>query len=88
MVFKRVRRSGLLYRIVPSLAAVCFDCLLEVVRLATNTESLGLGPTVRNHDPLADKIGTTEGVGIFPNSPTQCWAAFVFELGSRRILLE
>jgi hypothetical protein len=48
MVFRMVRRSGLLYRIVSSLAAGCFDWLLEVVWLATNTASLGLGPKVRN----------------------------------------
>jgi hypothetical protein len=53
MVFRMVRRSGLLYRIVSSLAAVCFDCLLEVVWLATNTARLGFGTMVRNHDSLA-----------------------------------
>src|ERR1700720_2091807 len=53
MVFRMVRRSGLLYRIVSSLAAVCFDCLLEVVWLATNTARLGFATMVRNHDSLA-----------------------------------
>jgi len=38
---------------VSSVAAVCFDCLLEVVWLATNTARLGLDKMVRNHDPLA-----------------------------------
>src|SRR5712675_576669 len=51
MVFRMVRRSGLLYRIVSSLAAVCFDCPLEVW-LATNTPRLGFGTMVRNHDCL------------------------------------
>jgi hypothetical protein len=37
-----VRRPGLLCRIVSSLGAVCFDCLIEVEWLATNTASLGL----------------------------------------------
>ena len=36
MVFRMVRRSGLLYRIVSSLAAIRFDCLSEVVWLAAN----------------------------------------------------
>jgi hypothetical protein len=53
MVFRMARRSGLLYRMVSSLAAVCFDWLIEVVLLATNTVRLGFGTMVRNHDPLA-----------------------------------
>jgi hypothetical protein len=53
MVFKMVRRSGLMYRIVSSLAAVCFKCQLEVVWLATNTARLGLGTKVCNHDSRA-----------------------------------
>jgi hypothetical protein len=71
MVFRMVRRSGLLYRIVSSLAAVCFDCLLEVVWLATNAARLGFGTMVRNHDSLAATDARTnapgaEEVGILP----------------------
>jgi hypothetical protein len=61
MVFRTVRRSGLLYRIVSSLlfsslAAVCFDCLLEVVWLATNALRLGFGTMARNHDSFAANV--------------------------------
>jgi hypothetical protein len=52
MVFRMVRRSGLLYRIVSSLAAVRFAWLLEVVWLATNTVRLEFGTTARNYDSL------------------------------------
>jgi hypothetical protein len=75
MVFRMVRRSGLLYRIVSSLAAVCFDCLLEVVWLATNTARLGFGTMVRNHDSLAatdaERTGLAQrrrGSGHLPTS--------------------
>jgi hypothetical protein len=73
MVFRMVRRSGLLYRIVSSLAAVCFDCLIEVVWLATNTARLGFGTMARNHDSLAATMPNgpawrrgAEEVGVFP----------------------
>jgi hypothetical protein len=63
MVFRMVRRSGLLYRIVSSLAAVCFDCPLEVVWLATNAARLGFGTMVRNHDSLAATDARTNAPG-------------------------
>jgi hypothetical protein len=49
MVFKMVRRSGLVYRMVSSLAAVAL-IVIWGGRSATNTARLGLGTKVRNQD--------------------------------------
>src|SRR5712671_3904594 len=76
MVFRMVRRSGLLYRIVSSLAAVCFDCPLEVVWLATNTARLGFGTMVRNHDSLAATDAPTNPPGA---AAPRKWASSHFE---------
>ncbi len=76
MVFRMVRRSGLLYRIVSSLAAVCFDCPLEVVWLATNTARLGFGTMVRNHDSLAATDARTNPSGA---AAPRKWASSHFE---------
>jgi hypothetical protein len=70
MVVKMVRRSG--FRIVSSVAAVAFDCLLEVVWLADQRRETRIrhnGPqpqfACRQPMPTDPTLARTE-VGIFP----------------------
>jgi hypothetical protein len=78
MVFRLVRRSGLLYRIISSLAAVCFDWLLEVGEVgdATNTRRLGLGIKASNHDSHRRWRCRTNRLGA---AAPMKWAASHFE---------
>src|SRR5947207_13467359 len=82
MVFRMVRRSGLLYRIVSSLAAVCFDCPLEVVVGDQHAET-----RIRHNGPQPRLLADTDARTNTPGAAApRKWASSHFESRSLRTL--